>query len=107
MTIHQVNGDGAGPFTCDVSADGGSTFIAATVTKNVPGKNGNSRARATDFNVQAVVPAGTTCAGGPNSDACIMRCRNPSNAGPFGGCVAFSVRLMLPCRSDVRPDHTG
>ncbi|KAJ7908123.1 hypothetical protein B0H13DRAFT_2662137 [Mycena leptocephala] len=57
MTLHQVNGDGAGPYTCDVSADGGNTFQAATVTQQVPGKNGRSKAKATDFALTAQIPA--------------------------------------------------
>ncbi|KAJ7687873.1 hypothetical protein B0H17DRAFT_939051 [Mycena rosella] len=90
MTLHQVNGDGAGPYTCDVSGDGGNTFQAATVTQQVPGKNGRSQAKATDFALTAQLPAGMACTAGPNGDACILRCRNPSNAGPFGSCVAVS-----------------
>ncbi|KAJ7889495.1 hypothetical protein B0H14DRAFT_2691655 [Mycena olivaceomarginata] len=88
MTLHQVNGDGAGPYTCDVSGDGGNTFKAATVTQQVPGKNGRSKAKATDFALTAQVPAGMACTAGPNGDACIMRCRNP--VGPFGSCVAVA-----------------
>jgi hypothetical protein len=30
------------------------------------------------------------CTAGPNGDACIMRCRNPALAGPFGSCVAVA-----------------
>ncbi|KAJ7736450.1 hypothetical protein B0H16DRAFT_1664834 [Mycena metata] len=76
MTLHQVNGDGAGPYTCDVSGDG------------VPGKNGRSKAKATDFALTAQLPAGMACTAGPNGNACLLRCRNPANAGPFGSCVA-------------------
>ncbi|KAJ6596151.1 hypothetical protein DFH09DRAFT_128051 [Mycena vulgaris] len=90
MTLHQVNGDGAGPYTCDVSGDGGNTFQAATVTTQVPGNNGRSRAKATDFALVAQMPAGMACTAGPNGDACIMRCRNPAGAGPFGSCVAVA-----------------
>ncbi|ETW76670.1 hypothetical protein HETIRDRAFT_480825 [Heterobasidion irregulare TC 32-1] len=88
MTLHQVNGDGAGPYTCDVSADGGNTFIAATVTTQVPGRNGRSQAKAQDFPLEVQMPAAMTCEGGPNGDACIVRCRNP--VGPFGSCVAIA-----------------
>lgn len=43
MTLHQVNGDGAGPYTCEINADGtGTTWKAITVTQQVPGKNGNN-----------------------------------------------------------------
>ncbi|KAJ6550207.1 hypothetical protein B0H19DRAFT_952140 [Mycena capillaripes] len=88
MTLHQVNQDGAGPFTCDVSGDGGNTFQAAKVTQQVPGKFGLSLATATDFPLTAQMPAGMACTAGPNGDACIMRCRNQALAGPFGSCVA-------------------
>ncbi|KAJ7183754.1 hypothetical protein C8R46DRAFT_984958 [Mycena filopes] len=88
MTLHQINGDGAGPYTCDISGDGGNTFQATTVTQQVPGKNGRSKAKATDFALAAQIPAGMACTAGPNGDACIMRCRNP--VGPFGSCVAVS-----------------
>ncbi|KAJ7021206.1 hypothetical protein C8F04DRAFT_1141664 [Mycena alexandri] len=90
MTLHQVNGDGAGPYTCDVSGDGGNTFQAATVTQQVPGTKGRSKAKATDFALTAQLPAGMACTAGPNGDACLLRCRNPANAGPFGSCVAVA-----------------
>ncbi|KAJ7654996.1 putative gEgh 16 protein [Mycena polygramma] len=89
MTLHQVNQDGAGPFTCDVSGDG-VTFQAATVTTQVPGKFGLSLATAQDFPLTAQMPAGMACTAGPNGDACIMRCRNQALAGPFGSCVAVA-----------------
>ncbi|KAG9076536.1 hypothetical protein FRC06_009455 [Ceratobasidium sp. 370] len=58
MTLHQVNQDGAGPYTCDISADGGNTFQAATVTKNVPGAFlGLSTATAEDFPLNVQMPA--------------------------------------------------
>jgi hypothetical protein len=34
------------------------------------------------------LPAGTDCTGGPSGNACVVRCRNPAAAGPFGSCVA-------------------
>lgn len=90
MNLHQVNQDGAGPYTCEVSGDGGNTFKAATVTTQVPGKFGLSFAAAKDFPLVAQMPAGMACTAGPNGDACIMRCRNPALAGPFGSCVAVA-----------------
>ncbi|CAE6467862.1 unnamed protein product [Rhizoctonia solani] len=92
MTLHQVNQDGAGPYTCDVSGDGGNTWQDATVTKNVPGAFlGLSTATAEDFPLNVRVPAGTQCTGGPNGDACVVRCRNATPAGPFGSCAAFTT----------------
>ncbi|KAJ1307390.1 hypothetical protein OPQ81_001495 [Rhizoctonia solani] len=91
MTIHQVNGDGAGPYECGVSADGsGKSFAAMKVVTNVPGQNSRSNAKAQDFALVAQMPAGTTCTGGPNGDACVVRCRNAARAGPFGGCAAVT-----------------
>ena len=50
MTLHQVNGDGAGPYECMIDASGaGTDWTAMTVTTNVPGKNSRSNAKATDF----------------------------------------------------------
>ncbi|PAV17868.1 gEgh 16 [Pyrrhoderma noxium] len=90
MTLHQVNQDGAGPYSCDVSGDGGATFTDAEVTKNVPGFLSLSGATATDFPLVAKMPAGMACTAGPNGDACIVRCRNAAIAGPFGSCVAVT-----------------
>ncbi|KAG8775895.1 hypothetical protein FRC12_001214 [Ceratobasidium sp. 428] len=110
MTLHQVNQDGAGyvqpaqticvsntlllfsPYTCDVSADGGKTFQSARVTKNIVGIPlvGLSLAAAKDFPLNVQMPGGMKCAGGPNGDACIVRCRNTTPAGPFGSCVVFT-----------------
>lgn len=91
MTLHQVNQDGAGPYSCDVSADGGNTFQAATVTQNVPGIASLSLSVAQDHPLVMQVPAGMACTGGPTGNACIARCRNSALAGPFGSCVAFAM----------------
>ncbi|CAE6505454.1 unnamed protein product [Rhizoctonia solani] len=92
MTLHQVNQDGAGPYTCDMSGDGGNTFQAAKVNKNVPGAFlGLSTATAEDFPLNVQMPAGMQCTGGPNGDACVVRCRNATPAGPFGSCAAFTA----------------
>ncbi|KAJ7169712.1 hypothetical protein C8R46DRAFT_1217368 [Mycena filopes] len=103
MTLHQVNQDGAGPFTCDVSGDGGNTFQAATVTTNVPGKFGLSFAAAKDFPLVAQMPAGMACTAGPNGDACIMRCRNPALAGPFGAAAPVAAAAAAPAAAAAAP----
>ena len=41
------------------------------------------------------MPAGATCTGGANGDACLVRCRNAAAAGPFGGCVAGLFISMI------------
>jgi len=91
MTIHQINQDGGGPYACDISADAtGADFQPMTVTKNVPGILGFSAATAEDFPLVAQAPAGMTCTGGPNGDACLVRCRNNTPAGPFGSCATVT-----------------
>uniref|UniRef100_A0A0S1MIJ5 Secreted protein n=1 Tax=Phakopsora pachyrhizi TaxID=170000 RepID=A0A0S1MIJ5_PHAPC len=91
MTLHQVNGDGGGPYTCDVNASGdGKTFTPMTISTNIPGKNSRSNAKAEDIPLIAEMPKGMTCTGGSDGQTCIVRCRNAANAGPFGGCVAVT-----------------
>ncbi|GAA95807.1 uncharacterized protein L969DRAFT_87852 [Mixia osmundae IAM 14324] len=80
MTLHQINGDGGGPYTCQMSVDMGATFTDMEVVTNIPGENSRSRAKATDF---PLVARATTLPDGP----AMVRCRNAARAGPFGGCV--------------------
>jgi len=106
MTLHQVNQDGAGPYTCEMSTDAtGATFVPMTVITNVPGVNSRSRAKATDFPLVAQGLPGTTCTGGPNGDACIVRCRNSARAGPFGGCAV--VTNATPPSAAVAPSTSS
>jgi len=50
MTLHQVNGDGAGPYTCMIDSTGaGTQFTPMTVATNVPGRKSRSDAKAEDF----------------------------------------------------------
>ncbi|CAE6435342.1 unnamed protein product, partial [Rhizoctonia solani] len=57
MTLHQINQDGAGPYKCDMSGDGGNTFQPAQVNQNVPGLLlGFSGATAKDFPLNVQMP---------------------------------------------------
>ncbi|PHH69608.1 hypothetical protein CDD82_7652 [Ophiocordyceps australis] len=93
VTIHQVNADGAGPYTCDLDETSNTGVISQnlTVTNNVPGANGLSQAKAEAFNITVKMPDQFTCTGASTGDICTVRCRNNALAGPFGGC--FPVRL--------------
>lgn len=96
MTLHQVNGDGAGPYTCMIDATGtGTQWTEIQVTQNV---DGNARGRNNDQQMQdlplnAAIPAGQTCTGtvAGQSNVCMVRCQNPARAGPFGGCVPVQM----------------
>ena len=68
----------------------GASFQALTVTTNLPGRKGNNRATAlTDQALVAQLPANMACTGtsGNITGICMVRCQNPAQAGPFGGCV--------------------
>jgi len=94
MTLHQVNGDGAGPYTAEVNTDGtGSTWKALTVMTNVPGTNSRSQAKATDFPLTVAMPAAMACTGSiaGQNNVCLVRAMNAAKAGPFGGCVAIQM----------------
>ncbi|PHH62188.1 hypothetical protein CDD81_7382 [Ophiocordyceps australis] len=93
VTIHQVNADGAGPYTCDLDETSNTGVISQnlTVTNNVPGSNGLSQAKAQAFTISVKMPDQFTCTGASTGDICTVRCRNNALAGPFGGC--FPVRL--------------
>lgn len=94
MTLHQVNGDGAGPYTCQIdSAGDGSAFVDMKVTTQVAGKNSRSNAKAVDLPLKAAIPAGQTCSGNVagQDNVCMVRCMNAARAGPFGGCVPVQM----------------
>ncbi|KAL4263485.1 hypothetical protein AB1N83_006171 [Pleurotus pulmonarius] len=108
MTLHQVNADGAGPYTCVVSADAtGQDFVSMAITTQVPGRNSQSNAKATPFPLVAQMPSGIICTGGPNGDACLVRCRNAAIAGPFGGCVAVTAPVIEAPRTFAVRSSSG
>ncbi|CAG8957698.1 hypothetical protein HYFRA_00000033 [Hymenoscyphus fraxineus] len=94
MTLHQVNGDGAGPYDCMIDSTGtGTQWQKVQVTQNVPGTNSRSKAKATDFPLTVKIPADQTCTGtaGAEANMCLVRCNNAARAGPFGGCVPMQM----------------
>jgi hypothetical protein len=91
MTLHQVNGDGGGPYTCEMNTDGtGTQWTDIQVTQSPPGQNSRNRDGAeTDFPMRAVIPAGTTFTGtvAGQENVGLVRCMNTARAGPFGGVI--------------------
>lgn len=90
VTIHQVNADGAGPYSCDLDQTSNAGIISQnlTVTNNVPGVNGLSQNKTQDFTINVAMPANLACTGASTGNVCTVRCRNNAVAGPFGGCFA-------------------
>lgn len=96
MTVHQVNSDGAGPYTCMIDATGtGANWQPITVTQNLEGsaRGRNRDTQMQDLPLTASIPAGMTCTGtvAGQSNVCMVRCENPARAGPFGGCVPVQM----------------
>ncbi|KAK1836628.1 hypothetical protein QBC39DRAFT_367428 [Podospora conica] len=95
MTLHQVNADGGGPYTCRISADGtGQRWTPIPVTTTPPGRNSRNRqGEASDFPLVASIPAGQNCTGtvAGQDNVCLVRCENDARAGPFGGVVPVQM----------------
>ncbi|KAK8003389.1 hypothetical protein PG989_003108 [Apiospora arundinis] len=97
LQFRQINQDGAGPLEAMIDGTSGGTDMAAfkkaEVTQDVPGRIlGLSAATMTDFDVKVAMPQGMTCdatVGGANN-VCVVRVRNNTPAGPFGGSAAFT-----------------
>jgi len=99
LTIYQLNKDGAGSFSCEVSADasGRSWQRMSIVGANIPG---NARGESTqvnrDHSLTIQLPKGIKCHG--PSGACTVRCKNP-NINAFGGC--FAIAGSGPSKRDL------
>lgn len=96
MTLHQVNGDGAGPYIAMIDATGtGTQWAPATVATNVDGNaRGRNNANAMmDLPLNVAIPANQTCTGtvAGQSNVCMVRVQNPARAGPFGGCIPVQM----------------
>ncbi|KAH0441590.1 hypothetical protein CcaCcLH18_01850 [Colletotrichum camelliae] len=95
MTLHQVNGDGGGPYDCMINADAtGAQWTNINVVTTPPGQNSRNRDGAmTDFPLKAAIPADQTCTGtvAGQSNVCLVRCQNAARAGPFGGVVPVQM----------------
>ncbi|KAL8408241.1 hypothetical protein RB594_006876 [Gaeumannomyces avenae] len=100
MTLHQVNGDGAGPYLCSINADGtAAQWTPITVKTTPPGQNSRNRqGAATDFPLVASIPADQTCTGSVagQENVCLVRCENGARAGPFGGVVPIQIGAGAP-----------
>jgi hypothetical protein len=102
-----------------------------TVTQQVPGTKGNIAApkqrrfvtrmlvnmgivkRATNINEDypfaATMPAGTSCTGtvAGQSNVCLVKIVNPSNAGPFGGVIAVQMAGAGSSTAATTSNSTG
>ncbi|KAF4930717.1 hypothetical protein CGCVW01_v000813 [Colletotrichum viniferum] len=95
MTLHQVNGDGGGPYDCMINGDAtGATWTNINVITTPPGQNSRNRNGAmTDFPMRAQIPADQACTGtvAGQNNVCLVRCQNAARAGPFGGVVPVQM----------------
>ncbi|KAJ1310012.1 hypothetical protein OPQ81_006767 [Rhizoctonia solani] len=111
MTLHQINGDGGGPFTAMFNTDGtGRKWKSATVITQAPGENGLLAGGPFDSLFEAQLPPGTKCTGGANGNACLIRVSNGGaavGAGPFGGCIAVQMPSANGGNSTTGNGNTG
>ncbi|OTA63149.1 hypothetical protein K449DRAFT_464520 [Hypoxylon sp. EC38] len=95
MTLHQVNADGAGPYSCMINSDGtGADWDDIEVTQSPPGEDSRDRdGNETDFPLTAAIPADQECTGtvAGQDNVCLVRCQNGARAGPFGGVVPVQM----------------
>ncbi|KAF4834928.1 hypothetical protein CGCTS75_v002960 [Colletotrichum tropicale] len=95
MTLHQVNGDGGGPYDCMINGDAtGAAWTNINVVTTPPGQNSRNRNGAmTDFPLRAQIPADQACTGtvAGQNNVCLVRCQNAARAGPFGGVVPVQM----------------
>ncbi|KAF3932972.1 hypothetical protein ABW20_dc0103442 [Dactylellina cionopaga] len=94
LTLHQINSDGAGPFTCKVDelANGQQWSRQLTVSTNVPGNAYSiNQYSLKKWPIVVQIPADINCQGtiGGQSKICVVRCENNAQNGPFGGCIPF------------------
>ncbi|KAH9883834.1 hypothetical protein F4778DRAFT_788202 [Xylariomycetidae sp. FL2044] len=106
MTLHQVNSDGAGPYTCMINDDGtAETWTDIDVTQSPPGEDSRDRdGEATDFPLTAAIPAGQECTGtvAGQENTCLVRCQNGARAGPFGGVVPVQMAGASNATTEAR-----
>ncbi|KAI3399583.1 hypothetical protein diail_6222 [Diaporthe ilicicola] len=124
-TLHVVTSDGFGPYKAMLNADGtGQSWTAMDVETQVPGTKGKGQKsekrawarvlqamgimkRATNINedypFKVNMPAGATCTGNiaGQANTCLVKLVNPSNAGPFGGCIP--VQMVQPGAAPAAP----
>lgn len=85
LQMHQVNGDGAGPYKCEIDPTAtGNAFVEMKVLKDVPGSVGLSSTRQTSFDMELQIPETLDCVGGSTGQVCVVRCRNAAFAGRKG-----------------------
>ncbi|KAF7439937.1 hypothetical protein PC9H_000274 [Pleurotus ostreatus] len=89
MKLFQPDTGGIGPYTCEVSPSAtGEDFAGMAIRMDILRRFDPTT---TTFSLIAQIPNGVTCTGGPNANACLVRCRNAVIAGSFGGCVAVTT----------------
>ncbi|KAI1031126.1 hypothetical protein LB504_000022 [Fusarium proliferatum] len=112
MTVHQVNSDGAGPYTCMINADGtGTSWDNIQVTTNVEGneRGRNRDGEMGDFPLVASIPAGQSCTGSVagEENVCLVRCQNPARAGPFGGVIPVQMAQATDNNNNAGTGNAG
>ncbi|KAK6542935.1 hypothetical protein TWF694_006873 [Orbilia ellipsospora] len=110
---HQVDGNGGGPYVCEVDPTTGGTdqsaFMPCHLTQNIPGiVPGFSLVTKTDFDCVAQFPQDMVCRGEISGvkNVCVFKIYNNNPYGPFGSSGAFTqspeLRRQLGGRERLR-----
>ncbi|TVY84926.1 hypothetical protein LSUE1_G002973 [Lachnellula suecica] len=95
VTINPLDGNGAGPYTCDLDQTSNSLGTGQTnvTVKETDGANNGN------ITLSVTMPADLACSGASTGNICTMRCFNTAAAGPFGGCVALQQTDVTPAQN--------
>jgi hypothetical protein len=106
MVLHQINGDGNGPYTCAVDSTATArkgSWKKIEVAKQVPGQSPELNAVVTtQFPFIVNLPSDLQCTGSfalangtVKKNICLLRCQNFAENGPYGACVPFELVKAL------------
>jgi len=91
VTINQINGDGAGPYTCDMDQTSNSNGVSGQTALQTTEKDDGKTTT-----LEVTMPANMACIGASTGNVCTVRCFNKAAAGPFGGCFAVQQTDVTP-----------
>ncbi|KAK6523100.1 hypothetical protein TWF694_005998 [Orbilia ellipsospora] len=113
MVLHQVHGDGDGPFVCGIDTAGTGlkgSWSKLSIFTQVPGQSPAENNRvAWPWPLVVKLPEDLTCSGvyGTKENICLIRCQNYATTAPFGGCVPFELVPSFDGTSGQYPIRGG
>ncbi|KAI0025422.1 hypothetical protein F4780DRAFT_329258 [Xylariomycetidae sp. FL0641] len=94
VSIRQVNGSGAGPYTCDMDETGNTKGATGQTQLDVEESDADDEG---NINLKVTMPDDMACIGSSTGDVCTVRCRNENE---FGGCFAVQQTDTTPSENE-------